>query len=313
MHRVHVIDSHTGGEPTRVVVAGGPDLGRGPLARRREAFRTEFDRFRSAVVTEPRGSDAMVGALLVEPHEPNCSAGAVFFNNVGVIGMCGHGTMGLAVTLAHLGRLAPGSYRLDTPVGAVGFEYHGGPTVTVTNVPSYRHAAGVTVEVDGVGPVTGDVAWAGNWFFLTDANGLALEPDRADELTDYARRVRRALNRAGVTGADGGIIDHVQLFGPPADPRNDARNFVLCPGGAYDRSPCGTGTCARLACLAADGELPAGRAWRQEGIVGTAFEARYESAGGGRILPRVTGNAYVTAEATLLFDPADPFRAGVHA
>lgn len=313
MRRVRVIDSHTGGEPTRVVVAGGPDLGTGPLSARREVFRREFDRFRSAVVNEPRGSDVLVGALLVEPHEPSCAAGAIFFNNVGPLGMCGHATMGIAVTLAHLGRTVPGRYRIDTPVGLVTVDHHGGPTVGVVNVPSYRHAAGVAVEVEGVGRVTGDVAWGGNWFFLTAAPASTrMGIGSVDRLADYATRVRRALGRAGVTGAGGAEVDHVELIGPPADPHNHARNFVLCPGGAYDRSPCGTGTSAKLACLAADGALAPGAVWRQESVLGSVFEGRYEVRGG-QVLPHVTGTAFLTAEADLLFDPADPFRAGVRA
>ena len=313
MQRVQVIDSHTGGEPTRVVISGGPDLGSGSLADRREAFRAVFDRFRSAVVNEPRGSDVVVGALLVEPAEPGCVAGAIFFNNVGPLGMCGHGTIGLAVTLAHLGKIGPGSYRLDTPVGVVGFEYHGGARVSVSNVPSYRLATGVTVDVEGVGPVAGDVAWGGNWFFLTGAGGMGLTVPLAGMLTDRATRIKEALARSGITGADGAEIDHVELFGPPLDDSSHARNFVLCPGNAYDRSPCGTGTSAKLACLAADGKLPPGTTWRQESVLGTVFEGRYELApgGGGRILPTITGEAYLTAESTLLFDPADPFRDGV--
>ena len=177
--RVQVIDSHTGGEPTRVVTSGGPDLGRGSMAERRERFRTHFDEFRSAVVDEPRGSDVLVGALLCEPVDPGCVSGVIYFNNVGVIGMCGHGTIGLAVTLAHLGRIGPGRHRLETAVGEVAFEYGGGNTVTVENVPSYRHAANVTVQVEGLGPVTGDVAWGGNWFFLVNDHGQVKSVSRS--------------------------------------------------------------------------------------------------------------------------------------
>jgi 4-hydroxyproline epimerase len=310
VQRIQVIDSHTGGEPTRVVVAGGPDLGRGSMAERRERFRTHFDEFRSAVVNEPRGSDVLVGALLCEPVDPGCVAGVIFFNNVGVIGMCGHGTIGLAVTLAHLGRIGLGRHRLETAVGEVAFEYGGGNTVTVENVPSYRHAANVTVRVEGFGPVTGDVAWGGNWFFLVAEHGQELEPANVERLTDFTWRVRRALERDGVTGANGGHIDHVELFGPPRDRSADSRNFVLCPGGAYDRSPCGTGTSAKLACLYADGKLKEGQVWRQESLVGSVFEGSVRIAGG-RVIPRITGSAYVNAEATLLIDPADPFRMGI--
>jgi 4-hydroxyproline epimerase len=295
-----------------VVVAGGPDLGAGPFARRRELFCREFDLFRSAVVNEPRGSDVLVGALVCEPHEPGCAAGVIFFNNVGGLGMCGHGTVGLAVTLAHLGRIRAGRYRLDTPVGVVGFEFDGRHAVAVDNVPSYRHAAVVRVDVAGVGPVAGDVAWGGNWFFLTAAPpGLPLEVRAAGPLADYCRRVREALARAGVTGAGGAEIDHIELVGPPADPANHARNFVLCPGGAYDRSPCGTGTSAKLACLAADGRLAPGEEWRQEGVTGSVFVGRYAPADGRAVRPTVTGSAWVTAEAELLFHADDPLRAGV--
>ncbi len=310
MRRIQVIDSHTGGEPTRVVVEGGPDLGDGPLAARRERFRERFDRFRSAVVEEPRGSDVLVGALLVPSHEPGCVAGVIYFNNVGVLGMCGHGTIGLAVTLAHLGRIGPGRYKLDTPVGVVGFEYEGGARVSVENVPSHRYRHDVNVDVEGLGPVVGDVAWGGNWFFLTPIDekiGL----DESEALTARAVAIRRALKASGVTGTDGAEIDHVELFGPAVDPRNHARNFVLCPGLAYDRSPCGTGTSAKLACLAADGKLKPGEIWRQEGVVGSVFEGSYRPGDDGRVLPVVTGEAFVTAEATLLIDPADPFGEGL--
>lgn len=311
MDRVRVVDSHTGGEPTRVVIAGGPDLGGGPLADRRGRFAREFDRFRSAVVTEPRGSDVLVGALLVEPHAPGCAAGVIFFNNVGTIGMCGHGVIGLAATLAHLGRIGPGRVAVDTPVGVVGVESDGRNRAAVENVPSYRLAAGVRVPVAGVGDVVGDVAWGGNWFFLTDPGGIPLDFAHVGRLTDYAWRVRWGLVAAGVTGADGAEIDHIEFTGPPSHPWNHARNFVLCPGGAYDRSPCGTGTSAKLACLAADGRLQPGDVWRQEGVVGGVFAGSYQPAAGPGVVPTITGEAFVTAEATLLLDPADPFRYGI--
>ncbi len=312
LHRVTVIDSHTGGEPTRVVVSGGPDLGMGDLACRRERFRREHDDFRSAVINEPRGSDVLVGALLCEPADPRCVAGVIFFNNVGYIGMCGHGTIGLAVTLAHLGRIGPGMYRLETPVGTIAFEYHAGSRVTVENVPSFRLAAGVTVHVDGIGPVAGDVAWGGNWFFLVGEHGQELAVANVERLTEFAWKVRQALVRDGVTGTDGAEIDHIELFGPPCNPAADSRNFVLCPGKAYDRSPCGTGTSAKLACLHADGELAPGQRWRQEGILGTIFEGSVQVSAG-QIIPRIHGSAFIHAETTLLFDSADPFLKGIRA
>lgn len=312
MHRIQVVDSHTGGEPTRVVVAGGPDLGAGSVADRARVFRERFDTFRSCVVNEPRGSDVLVGALLCEPADPTCAAGVIFFNNVGVLGMCGHGTIGLVVTLAHLGRIGPGEHRVETPVGVVTATLHPGNRVTVRNVPSYRFRKAVAVDVPGHGRVTGDVAWGGNWFFLVADHREELHVRSAERLTQVTRQIRRALEANGVTGADGGIIDHIELFGPAADPANHARNFVLCPGGAYDRSPCGTGTSAKLACLFDDGKLKPGDVWRQESVIGSVFEGTVEPAGGpGVVVPGITGTAFVTAEATLLVDPADPFRDGI--
>ena len=309
-HKIHVIDSHTGGEPTRVVVGGGPDLGVGPLVDRRARFAEHHDRFRSAVANEPRGSDTMVGALLVPPVDPACAAGVIFFNNVGPLWMCGHGTIGLAVTLGHLGRIGAGVHRVETPAGTVAVEYDGAHTAAIDNVPSYRHAAAVTVDVPGIGPVTGDVAWGGNWFFLVDRPGERIDLANVERLTDLTWRIRTALAAAGVTGRDGGEIDHVELFGPPADPANDSRSFVLCPGKAYDRSPCGTGTSAKLACLHAAGKLQPGRVWRQESVLGSVFEGSVRVIDG-VVHPRIKGTAFVTAESTLLVDPADPFGKGI--
>jgi 4-hydroxyproline epimerase len=308
--RIHVIDSHTGGEPTRVVIGGGPDLGSGSMAQRRSRLAQHHDAFRSAVVNEPRGSDVWVGAILCEPIEPGCVAGVIFFNNVGYLGMCGHGTIGVAVTLAHLGRIGPGTHRLETPVGVVAFEYAGGHTVEIENVPSYRHAAGVKVQVEGVGTVSGDVAWGGNWFFLVSEHGLALELANVERLTDVTWRIRQALAQSGITGAGGEEIDHIELFGPPRDPSAHSRNFVLCPGKAYDRSPCGTGTSAKLACLFADGKIKQGEVWRQESIVGSVFEGTVLVVDD-KVVPRIRGSAYVIAEAILLLDAKDPFRMGI--
>jgi 4-hydroxyproline epimerase len=306
---VEFVDSHTGGEPTRVVVSGGPDLGRGPLAERAERFRRDHDPFRSAVVNEPRGSDVLVGALLGDPSDPSCAAGVIFFNNVGVLGMCGHGTIGLVVTLAHLGRIKPGDHRIETPVGLVTATLLDSGPVRLENVESYRHAKGVEVEVDGR-PVRGDVAWGGNWFFLVDDPSQDLSLANAGRLTDHAWKIRRALERARVTGAGGQEIDHVEIFGPGRGPGADSRNFVLCPGGAYDRSPCGTGTSAKVACLIADGKLREGQVWRQESIVGSVFEASARLRGG-KIFPVIQGSAWVSGEGRLILDPRDPFVNGI--
>ncbi|MBI3209505.1 MAG: 4-hydroxyproline epimerase [Candidatus Solibacter usitatus] len=309
MQRVSVIDSHTGGEPTRVVIAGGPDLGNGSMAERLQVFRKHHDSFRSAVVNEPRGSDVIVGALLCEPVDGACAAGVIFFNNVGYLGMCGHGTIGLMVTLAHMGRIAPGEHRLETPVGNITATLHDANQVSVANVPSYRSAAGVTVETR-FGKVTGDVAWGGNWFFLISSHGQSLNLSNVEQLTAFTWAVRQALERDGITGDDGKEIDHIELFGPATVAGAHGRNFVLCPGKAYDRSPCGTGTSAKLACLAADGKLGEGEIWRQESIVGSVFDGSFRW-DGARVLPVITGRAYVNAEASLLFHPLDPFEMGI--
>jgi 4-hydroxyproline epimerase len=309
MH-IEAIDSHTGGEPTRVVIAGGPDLGSGSMADRRAALRDRYDEFRSAVVNEPRGSDVIVGALLCEPVDRSCAAGVVFFNNVGYLNMCGHGTIGVAVTLGHLGRIGAGRHQLETPVGVVSFEYDGANTATLENVPSFRHAAGVAVPVEGFSTVRGDVAWGGNWFFLVADHGQTLHLSNVEQLTEFSWRIRQGLERLGITGADAGEIDHIELFGPPHNRTAHSRNFVLCPGKAYDRSPCGTGTSAKLACLYSDGKLKEGQVWRQESIIGSIFEGSIRVQGD-RLIPRIKGTAYVTAELKLRLDPNDPFRMGI--
>jgi 4-hydroxyproline epimerase len=315
MSAIRVIDSHTAGEPTRVVISGGPKLGGGTVAERLQRLATGYDRFRAAVVNEPRGSDVMVGALLLQASEPGCATGVIFFNNVGYLGMCGHGTIGVVATLAYLERIQPGEHRIETPVGVVRATLHGDGKVTVENVVSFRHRKGVVVEVPGHGAVTGDVAWGGNWFFLAERTPIELVLANRDALTEYAWAIRCALREQGITGAGAEEIDHVELFVPAPRPEIDSRNFVLCPGKAYDRSPCGTGTSAKLACLAADGKLAPGQTWRQEGILGTWFEGSYRLRNGSarEVIPSITGTAFITSESKLILQPGDPFSAGISA
>lgn len=309
---LRVIDSHTGGEPTRIVVSGGPDLGGGPLAERAKMLRERHDWLRSAVCNEPRGHDAMVGGLLCEPHAPDCVCGVIFFNNVSTLNMCIHGTIGLAVTLAHMGRIGPGSHRIDTPVGVVTATLRDDGSVEVENVPCWRKAADVTVTVPSWGTVTGDIAWGGNWFFLIDRQGPEVCQANLEALIAFTVAVREALENHGITGDDGMEIDHIEVFGPPGDPAlADSRNFVLCPGKAYDRSPCGTGTSAKLACLHAAAKLAPGEVWRQAGILDSVFSGSVAELPGGRVIPRVSGRAWVNGESTYLFDPDDPFRHGI--
>lgn len=306
--RIKAIDSHTGGEPTRVVIGGFPDLGNGSMAERLEVFKRDHDNLRAAIVREPRGHDAVVGALLCEPVDPNSAAGVIFFNNVGYLGMCGHGTIGLVITLEHMGRISAGTHKIETPVGTVEATLSVDGKVTITNVPSYRHAKDVSVEVDGFGTVKGDVAYGGNWFFLVGEHPQTLELKNLEELTNFSASIRDSLVKNNITGTNGAEIDHIELFSPT--PTADSRNFVLCPGIEYDRSPCGTGTSAKLACLYADGKLAEGETWRQESIIGSVFEGKV-SIVGDKLIPSITGTAFVTAEIDLILDPNDPFCYGI--
>lgn len=309
--RLKVIDSHTGGEPTRVVVAGAPDLGDGSVAERLAVLRDEHDWVRTSVLLEPRGFEAMVGALLVEPSEEGCVAGVIFFNNVGYLNMCIHGTIGLAMTLRHMGVIESGSHRVDTSVGVVTVHLNEDGSVSVDNVRSYLAREGVEIEVPVYGTVTGDLAWGGNWFFLIDGQGPEVCFENVGELTDFTLRVREVLALQGITGEDGGEVDHIEVFGEPANDEADSRSFVMCPGGAYDRSPCGTGTSAKLAVLYGKGKLGEGEVWRQAGILNTVFTGSVRALEGRGVIPTVTGLAWVNGESTVILDSSDPFAHGI--
>ncbi|RRA49362.1 proline racemase family protein [Acidipila sp. EB88] len=312
---VRIIDSHTAGEPTRVVLSGGPEIGAGSLQERLARLRMQ-DTFRSGVICEPRGSDVLVGALLTKPVEPDSSAAVIFFNDAGYLGMCGHGTIGLVTTLAHLGSIAPGRHRIETPVGIVEACLMDDGNVSVSNVPSYRYRAQVPVHVPGLGRITGDIAWGGNWFFLVAEHPYSLAGTNTAELLRVSMAIRTALRQQGITGPAGEDVDHIELIGAPEMAHADSRNFVLCPGSAFDRSPCGTGTSAKMACLFADGKLAPGQLWRQEGILGTLFEGHVEPGpmieDQPSVIPTIQGRAWITADSTLLFDESDPFTAGFH-
>jgi 4-hydroxyproline epimerase len=308
--RVRSIDSHTEGEPTRVVFEGGPGLPRVSLRERVDILRRDHDWFRAGVCCEPRGSEVMVGALLCQPTDPTCVAAVIFFNDVGYLGMCGHGTIGLVHTLAHLGRIDVGTHRIETPVGVVETVLCADDSVRVDNVESFRYRAAVELEVAGLGRVVGDVAWGGNWFFLVREYNLELSLRNRATLLQHTHAIREALHKAGIRGREGAEIDHIELFGAPENSENHSRNFVLCPGASFDRSPCGTGTSAKMACLHAEGILQPGQEWRQEGILGTHFTGTIRVTEDG-VLPSIRGRAWITAESTLLFDASDPFRSGI--
>ncbi|WP_269499815.1 4-hydroxyproline epimerase [Castellaniella sp. S9] len=305
---ISILDSHTGGEPTRLVLDGFPSLGQGSMAQRKAILSERYDAWRRATVLEPRGSDVMVGALLCEPVDPAHAAGVIFFNNTGYLGMCGHGTIGVIASLAYLGRIATGRHVIETPVGNVAASLLGDGSVSIENVPSYRLHHAVEVDLPGHGRITGDVAWGGNWFFLVSDHGQRIASDNIEALTEFTWALRQALEDQGVCGRDGALIDHIELFA--ADDRADSRNFVLCPGKAYDRSPCGTGTSAKLACLAADGTLEPGQIWRQASIIGSEFEASYRI-DGETIIPTVRGRAHISAQGSLILHEDDPFQWGI--
>ncbi|MCX6380123.1 MAG: proline racemase family protein [Armatimonadetes bacterium] len=307
---MHVIDSHTGGEPTRLVVSGAPNLGTGSLVDQLTLFRDRYDQFRSAIVNEPRGSEAMVGALLVAATTEECVTGVLFFNNVGYLGMCGHGMIGVVSTLSYLNLLQPGEHKIETPVGIVTVILHDTGEVSVTNVPAYRYQERVSVEVEGIGTTTGDIAYGGNWFYLVEGHRQELTMQNIEGLTDFTWRIRQALAANGITGADGQEIDHIELFAPSPTEGVNSRNFVLCPGKAYDRSPCGTGTSAKLACLVADGKLQPGEVWKQESVTGSVFEGSVAIVDG-QVIPTIKGRAHINSEAFLLLDPADPLCWGI--
>jgi 4-hydroxyproline epimerase len=319
MQRIPFLDSHTGGEPTRLVESGAPDLGSGSVAEKLTRLKTEHDTFRSQVLNEPRGSDVLVGALLVPPADPTCQLGVIYFNNVGYLGMCGHGTIGLIASLSYQGRVGPGTYRIETPVGVVEATLHPAQSVnaypnrvSVRNIPAYRLHKQVPVEIDGR-TIHGDVAWGGNWFFLVQDHGLEVSLKNLEALTDFSWRLRAAYTRQNLFGTGSQEIDHVELF--DHSPEADSKSFVLCPGKAYDRSPCGTGTSAKLACLYADGKLREGQVWRQQSVIGSIFEGQISIDPNlkGQVIPTITGEAWVMAEGQLLLDDRDPFGNGIQA
>lgn len=313
MERIPFLDSHTGGEPTRLITSLPFDLGAGSVADKLSTLKTDHDDLRRTVLLEPRGSDVLVGAYLVSPADPTCEFGVIFFNNVGYLGMCGHGTIGLIASLAYLGKVQPGTVRVETPVGMVEATLHKNEAgeypnrVSVRNVPAYRHLARIPIEIDGK-TIHGDVAWGGNWFFLVHDHGLNVNMDNLETLTDFSWRVREQLTANGITGKNGAEIDHIELFA--STPQADSKSFVLCPGKAYDRSPCGTGTSAKLACLYSDGKLKAGQTWKQQSVVGSIFEGSVQP-DGDNIIPTITGEAWVMAEGEILMDERDPFDKGI--
>ena len=313
MQSIHIVDAHTEGEPTRVVIAGAPDLDDTSvsLAERAQLFADEYPHMRSSLLGEPRGREALVGALLYPSLSDDCATEVIFFNESGNLGMCGHASIGCAVVLAYLHKIGLGQHNFATPVGTVGVNLTSANEATVRNVPSYCYQRALRLPVPELGVITGDVAWGGNWFFLTEDLPCPLKASNIPILSAAASKIRAALAAARITGVGGAEIDHIEFNANAKDSAAQGRNFVLCPDGAYDRSPCGTGTSAKLACLAADGKLAPGETWQQESIIGSRYQASYELGADGHIIPSITGRAYVYAEGKILFDPLDPYALGI--
>ncbi|WP_039017381.1 proline racemase family protein [Halocynthiibacter namhaensis] len=309
---MHVIDSHTGGMPTRVILDGGPNLGLGSLDIRAQTLADHHQDFYKSVMLEPRGQAGMVGALLVEPTNADCVTGVIYFDAEAVLGMCGHGTIGLAVTLLHMGRISTGTHKIETPAGIVTVDVHDANTVSVTNIESHQIHANVTVDVPDHGTVSGDVAYGGNWFYIIDPSPLAVTTANIPALADLAIATRDACNARSIGGPNGEAIDHVILRGPDPETGAHSRNFVLCPDDEYDRSPCGTGSSAYLACLAASNRLNPGHEIILESVIGSAYQASYQPGQNGGVIPTLKGQAWIMAESTLIFDATDPFRKGIY-
>ena len=306
MSTFRVIDSHTGGEPTRTIVSGGPRLVGVSVSEQLADMRANHDAYRRSIVNEPRGSEVMVGALLTPAHDANHLCGIVFFNNVGYLGMCGHGTIGVVATLAYLGQIEVGVHRFETVAGTVIATLHPDYRVTIENVPSYRLHADFELQVDGVGVLHADIAYAGNWFCLVKAPSPNDLDRPVSELLELSSRILEACRRQFPE------VDHVEIFGPAKTSSGNSRSFVLCPGGMYDRSPCGTGTSAKLACLAADEKLAEGEVWVQESIIGSTFQGsfRWIDRQRGHVVPSITGRAFVNADVQVIIDDQDPFAWG---
>lgn len=322
LYNFKIIDSHTGGEPTRMVYDGFPDIIGDTIQDKLQHVKQHFDHLRQSIILEPRGNDVLVGALLCQPTHPKATTGVIFFNNAGYLGMCGHGAIGVLASLAYQEKITAGIHWLETPVGLVKATLHDDGSCSVQNVPSYRYKKQVAIQVPELGLVRGDIAWGGNWFFLVSEHGQDIEASNVSTLTQVCIQIKQALVAANITGENGGEIDHIELFADSKEAQINSKNFVLCPGAAYDRSPCGTGTSAKLACLAADEKLDPEQLWHQQGIVGSVFTGSYQVAidandtpnttyPDNTIVPTICGHAYVCAETSLIVQKDDPFKWGI--
>ena len=326
-HSFHIIDGHTCGNPVRLVAGGGPLLTGATMMERRAHFLAEFDWIRTGLMFEPRGHDMMSGSILYPPTRPDCDTGILFIETSGCLPMCGHGTIGtvtMAIEHGLVNPKTPGVLRLDTPAGLVVAEYRQEgqyvEEVRITNVPAYLHAEALAVDCPGLGEITVDVAYGGNFYGIVEpqANYRDMADFSAGELIGMSPVLRQRLNERysfvhpdnpGISG-----LSHILWTGAPLDPEADARNAVFYGDKAIDRSPCGTGTSARMAQLHAKGRLKAGDGFVHESIIGSLFKGRVEKevpvAGRTGIIPSIGGWARTTGYNTIFIDDRDPYAHG---
>jgi 4-hydroxyproline epimerase len=326
-HSFFCVDAHTGGNPVRVVVGGGPLLPGVPMAEKRQIFMRDHDWVRRALMFEPRGHDVMSGSILYPSSREDCDLGVLYIEVTGCLPMCGHGTIGTVTVALEEGLVqprTPGRLSLETPAGVVGVEYRQEGAfveeVRLFNVPAYLHAEAVTLDVPGLGPLVVDVAYGGNYYAIVEPQPgwPGLDAVSARDLINWSPAVRAAAHAAvaPVHPEDERIrnVTHVMWCGPARDSRAHARNAVFYGDAAIDRSPCGTGSSARMAQLTARGALQIGDTFVHESIIGSLFDCRVESAATvgnfAAIRPSVAGWARVTGHNTIFVDDRDPFAHG---
>ncbi|RWP63420.1 MAG: 4-hydroxyproline epimerase [Mesorhizobium sp.] len=326
-HSFFCIDGHTCGNPVRLVAGGGPLLNGATMMERRAHFLAEYDWIRTGLMFEPRGHDVMSGSILYPPTRPDCDVAILFIETSGCLPMCGHGTIGTVTMAIEHGLVkpkTPGLLRLDTPAGLVTAEYKQVgdyvEEVRITNVPSFLHAEGLTVECPQLGEISVDVAYGGNFYAIVEPQKTYrdMADHSAGDLIAWSPVVRQRLNEkyAFVHPENPGIdrLSHILWTGAPTDSQADARNAVFYGDKAIDRSPCGTGTSARMAQLHAKGKLGTGDEFVHESIIGSLFKGRVEKevtvAGKPAIIPSIGGWARMTGLNTIFIDDRDPFAHG---
>ncbi|CAN7198523.1 4-hydroxyproline epimerase [Caulobacter sp. LjRoot300] len=326
-HTFFCIDGHTAGNPVRLVAGGAPLLRGDTMSARRQDFLARFDWIRTGLMFEPRGHDMMSGGFLYPPTQPDCDAGVLFIETSGCLPMCGHGTIGIVTFALENGLITPrepGKLRLEVPAGVIDIAYETtGDRVTavkIRNVPAYLAEEGIAIDVPGFGPLMVDVAYGGNFYAIIEPQGAYAGIDAlgAAEILRLSPIVRTLVRDKvePVHPLDPTIrgVSHVLWADAPRAPDADGRNAVFYGDRAIDRSPCGTGTSARLAHLAAKGRLKVGDAFVHESIIGSRFvgrvEAQVELGGRAAIVPSIQGSAIATGHNILWIDRADPFWAG---